>query len=174
MAVERLMFHQIFFTFEIALEFLDAKDPILKENLIEKKQDIAYLTDLFAKWNEVNLQLQGHSLNLIKTKSTITAFLVRINFMKQNIGRGEFSQFPNLSQTNCQDDDVSAYIQHLNALYADFKIRFEDILTMEIPQCIINPYGDIEKMDVILQKELIEVSTNEELKEQFRKGYQKL
>ncbi|CAH1988298.1 unnamed protein product [Acanthoscelides obtectus] len=25
--------------------------------------------------------------------------------MKQNIGRGEFSQFPNLSQTSCQEDD---------------------------------------------------------------------
>nr|CAI5832925.1 unnamed protein product [Callosobruchus analis] len=35
--------------------------------------------------------------------------------MKQNIGRGEFSQFPNLSQTNCQEDDVSTYVQHLNA-----------------------------------------------------------
>jgi hypothetical protein len=61
--------------------------------------------------------------------------------MKQNIGRREFSQFPNLSQTNCQDD-VSAYVQHLNALHTDLKTRFEDVLTMEIPQWIINPYGD--------------------------------
>jgi len=129
---------KFFSFFETVLEFLDAKDPILKENLIEIKQDIVYSTDLFAKFNKVNLQLQGDSLNLIITKLTIVAFLVRINFMKQNIGRGEFSQFPNLSQTKCQDDDVSAYVQHLNALYADFKIRFEDILTMEIPQWIIN------------------------------------
>jgi hypothetical protein len=90
--------------------------------------------------------------------------------MKQNIGRREFPQFPNSSQTNCQDDDVSANVQHLNALH--FKTRFEDVLTMEIPQWIINPYGDIEELDVMLQEELIAISTNEELKVQFRKGYQ--
>jgi hypothetical protein len=161
-----------FLIFGTVLEFLDAKDPILKENLIKWKPDIAYLTDLFTKFNEVNLQLQGDNLNLIKTKSIIAAFLARINLMKQNIGRREFSQFPNLSQTNCQDDDVSAYVQHLNALHTDFKTRFEDVLTMEIPQWIINPYGDIEESDVMLQEELIGISTNEELKVQFRKGYQ--
>ncbi|CAH1993401.1 unnamed protein product [Acanthoscelides obtectus] len=70
--------------------------------------------------------------------------------MKQNIGRGEFSQFPNLSQTSGQEDDVSTYVQHLNVLYSDFESRFEDILTME----------------------LTELSTNEELKVQFKNGYQ--
>ena len=46
----------------------------------------------------------------------------------------------------------------------------EDVLTMEIPQWI-NPYGDIEESNVMLQEELIGVSTNEELKVQFRKVY---
>ncbi|CAH2008016.1 unnamed protein product [Acanthoscelides obtectus] len=39
-----------------------------------RKTDIAYLTDLFTKFNMVNLQLQGDSLNLIKTKSILSAF----------------------------------------------------------------------------------------------------
>jgi hypothetical protein len=30
------------------------------------KNDIAYLTDLYNKFNETNLQLQGDDLNLIK------------------------------------------------------------------------------------------------------------
>ncbi|CAH2003665.1 unnamed protein product [Acanthoscelides obtectus] len=82
--------------------------------------------------------------------------------MKQNI-----VQFPNLSQTSCQEDDV----QHLNALYSDFESRFEDILTMVIPPWIISPYGDIEETNVIIQEELTELSTNEELKVQFKNGY---
>lgn len=94
---------------------------------------------MLTKFNMVNLQLQGDSLNLIKTKSILSAFLARVKLMKQNIGRGEFSQFPNLSQTSCQEDDVSTYVQHLNALYSDFESRFEDILTMVIPPWIINP-----------------------------------
>ncbi|CAH1963773.1 unnamed protein product [Acanthoscelides obtectus] len=100
------------------------------------------------------------------------AFLARVKLMKQNIGRGEISQFPNLSQTSCQEDDVSTYVQHLNALYSDFESRFEDILTMVIPPWIINPYGDIEETNVIIQEELTELSTNKELKVQFKNGYQ--
>ncbi|CAH1958412.1 unnamed protein product [Acanthoscelides obtectus] len=90
--------------------------------------------------------------------------------MKQNIGRGEFSLFPNLSETSCQEDDVSTYVQHLNALCSDFESMFEDILTMVIPPWIINPYGDIEETNVIIQEELTELSTKEEL--QFKNGYQ--
>ncbi|CAH1986347.1 unnamed protein product [Acanthoscelides obtectus] len=137
------------------LEFLDTKDKILKENLTKRKTDIACLTDLFTKFNMVNLQLQGDSLNLIKTKSILSAFLAR---------------FPNLSQTSCQEDDVSTYVQHLNALYSDFESRFEDILTTVIPPWIINPYGDIEETNVIIQEELTELSANEELKVQFKNG----
>ncbi|CAH2002910.1 unnamed protein product [Acanthoscelides obtectus] len=84
---------------------------------------------------------------------------------------GAPAMFPNLSQTSCQEDDVSTYVQHLNALYSDFESRFEDILTMVIPPWIINPYGDIEETNVIIQEELTELSTNEELKVQFKNGY---
>ncbi|KAJ8895822.1 hypothetical protein PR048_001160 [Dryococelus australis] len=75
-------------------------------------------------------------------------------------------------QRNCQDDDASAYVQHLNVLHTDFETRFEDVLTVEIQQWIINPYSDIEETDVILQEKLTRISTNEELKVQFRKKYQ--
>ncbi|CAH2002092.1 unnamed protein product [Acanthoscelides obtectus] len=163
---------RFFALFETILEFLDTKDKILKENLMKRKTDIAYLTDLFTKFNMVNLQLQGDSLNLIKTMSILSAILARVKLMKQDIERGEFSQFPNLSQTSCKEDDVSTYVQHLNALYSDFESRFEDILTMVIPPWIINPYGDIEETNVIIQEELTELSTNEELKVQFKNGYQ--
>lgn len=149
-----------FSLFETVFEFLDAKDPILKQKLIKWKPDIAYLTDLFAKFNEVNDQLQGDSLNLIKTKSITGAFLARMKLMKQNFGQREFSQFPHLVQRNCQDDDVSAYVQHSNVLHTDFEIRFEDVLTMEISKWIINPYGDIEETYVMLQEELIDRNNN--------------
>jgi hypothetical protein len=167
-----LCLSRFFALFETVLEFLESHDENLKENLVNRKTDIAYLTDLFAKFNGVNLQLQGDNLNLIKTKSIISAFLARIKIMKQNIGRYEFSQFPNLSPEICQEDDVLIYVQHLDSLYSDFETRYEDILTLVIPQWIIDPFGEIEEMDVTLQKELIGVSTNEELKVQFRRGYQ--
>ncbi|CAH1954497.1 unnamed protein product [Acanthoscelides obtectus] len=69
---------RFFALFETILEFLDTKDKILKENLMKRKTDIAYLTDLFTKFNMVNLQLQGDILNLIETKSILSAFLARV------------------------------------------------------------------------------------------------
>lgn len=43
---------------------------------------------------------------------------------------------------------------------------------MEIPPWIINPFDDTEVADVVFQEELLELTTNEELKVQFKKGYQ--
>ncbi|GBP27202.1 Zinc finger MYM-type protein 6 [Eumeta japonica] len=51
--------------------------------------------------------------------------------------------------------------------------RFEDILSMEIPPWIISPFDETEVENVILQEELLELSTNEELKVTFKRGYQK-
>lgn len=67
----------------------------------------------------------------------------------------------NLSQVECLHEDIQTYIKHLIALHDDFKIRFEDILTMEILPWIINLFfveTDVESL--IVQEELLEYSTN--------------
>ncbi|GBN04485.1 hypothetical protein AVEN_112733-1 [Araneus ventricosus] len=43
---------------------------------------------------------------------------------------------------------------------------------MEIPPWIITPLDETEEANVVLQEELLELSTNEELKAKFKKGYQ--
>lgn len=55
--------------FDSVLEFFEEKNADLKSKLLQFKTDVAYMTDLFAKFNGVNLQLQGAELNLITTKS---------------------------------------------------------------------------------------------------------
>ena len=82
--------------FDSVLEFLEEKDVALKDKLLHFKADIAYMTDLFAKFNVVNKQLQGDDLNLIMTKSVTSAFLKKLILWKQNFGCKEFSQFPAL------------------------------------------------------------------------------
>ncbi|GBP35826.1 hypothetical protein EVAR_27746_1 [Eumeta japonica] len=54
-----------------------------------------------------------------------------------------------------------------------FKFRFEDILSMQIPPFIINPFDETEVENVILQEELLELSTNEGPKVTFKRGNQK-
>ncbi|XP_062530775.1 uncharacterized protein LOC134200913 [Bombyx mori] len=62
------------------------RDIELHENLITSKNDIAYLTDLYTL-PDMNLQLQGDDLNLIKTKNVVAAFVAKLLLHKKNIGR---------------------------------------------------------------------------------------
>ncbi|GBP52560.1 Protein FAM200B [Eumeta japonica] len=86
---------------------------------------------------------------------------------------GEQLILPAVEEVECLDEDIQTYVQHLIALHDDFKFRFEDILSMEIPPWIINPFDETVMENVILQEELLELSTNEELKVTFKRGYQK-
>jgi len=51
-------------------------------------------TDIFTKFKEVNLQLQGNDVNLNEAKSAISTFLSKFNAFKCNRARHELKQFP--------------------------------------------------------------------------------
>nr|XP_042904628.1 protein ZBED8-like [Parasteatoda tepidariorum] len=123
------------------------------------------MTDLFAKFNGVNLKFQDNELNLITSKSVISAFLKKLILWKQNFGRNEFSQFPILSDLKKNGEissgDIQEYCQHLESFYMGFSNRFKDVLTLEVPQWVMNPYVNIEAAEVHIQEELVELSTYE-------------
>jgi hypothetical protein len=84
------------------------------------KNDVAYLTDLYNTFNETNLQLHGDDLNLIKANATMSTLVSKLAFYKQNLGRRQFYQFPNLSSVETNDDDVLVFCQHFEALKEEF------------------------------------------------------
>ena len=67
----------------------------------------------------------------------------KLIFYKQNLGRKQYSQFLHLSKLPemLHDDDILLYVTHLDALHKDFEERFEDLLNLQIPQWIRNPYN---------------------------------
>lgn len=120
------------------MEFPKDDNEVLQYNLIESKSDIAYLTELFQKFNESNLQLQGDDLNLIKTKSVVSALAKKLILYKQNFQQGKFSNYPKLSVVEKNDDDIQSYCDHLETLNSDFIQRFGDILKMKIHDWIFD------------------------------------
>ncbi|KFD51387.1 hypothetical protein M513_07792 [Trichuris suis] len=110
--------------FETVLEFFEKHDVSLGENLKKFQSDTAYLCDLYSKFNEMNLLLQGDDLNLIRTKAVVCAFHSKLLLFKRNFARGESSQFPNLYEMErrqkIQDEDVEEYCHHLELLHRDF------------------------------------------------------
>ncbi|KAG0438021.1 SCAN domain-containing protein 3 [Dictyocoela muelleri] len=164
--------NRFFILYKTVLEFLHDKDQDLHAKLSESKTDVAYLADLFDKFNDLNLKLQGDDNNFIKTKSLLSGFARKLLFYKQNLGRGELSQFQNLKSVESCDNDILAYVQHLESLCVDFNQRFEDVLSMNIPDWILDPYQSIETEESVdVHEELLEIQSDEEIKFKFKSGY---
>lgn len=123
--------------FNTVVEFLESNDANLCTEVTERKVDIAYLTDVFEKLNEVNLKLQGTEMNLIKGKSIIAAFMAKLDVYISNLRRQELSQFPNLKaavEGNDGDDAIpDTYVSHLENVKQDMSERFGDLTRLEIP-----------------------------------------
>ncbi|KFD48236.1 hypothetical protein M514_15905, partial [Trichuris suis] len=163
--------------FKAVLEFFSSHDNALCENLRRRESDIAYLADLYFKFNEMNLLLQGDELNLITTRAAVCGFVRKLPLFRRNLARRELGQFPNLcalqKKVEIKDDDVEAYCQHLDMLHHDLSVRYEDIFGMEVPSWVIDPFSAADAAELELQEELVELQANEELKVKFLKnGYQ--
>ncbi|KRZ07816.1 Protein ZBED8 [Trichinella zimbabwensis] len=149
--------------FETILEFFENKEPSLRDSLNK------------FKFNEVNLQLQRSELDLIMTRSVISSFASKLALFKHNFGHREFYQFSSVAALRengaMHDDDIQIYCDHLDVLQKDMQERFQDILTMKIPNWVIDPFSNIDEIEMELEEELIELQTNEELKPKFKNKY---
>ena len=105
--------------FSTVVEFFQALDDSVSLELISIEADIAYLSEIFMKFNKVNLQLQGNRVNLIKVKSTVLAFISKLELYKCNLGRHKLFQFPSLAklykESAVQDDDLKRILLTLRS-----------------------------------------------------------
>ncbi|KHJ40297.1 hypothetical protein D918_09655 [Trichuris suis] len=92
----------------------------------------------------MNVQLQKGELNLITSKSVISAFVSKLVLYKKNLSRGELGQFLNLDKVRLndilKDSDIDAYCGHLQILHDDFQRRFGDLLSLAVPSWVFDPF----------------------------------
>lgn len=170
---------RFFELFETVTEFLDSCDPELSQALRLRKFEIAYLTDIFEKLNEVNMKLQGNKMNLIKAKGIISSFIAKFAIFKGNIGRGELCQFPSLQKCSeslhLEDDQIFTFTDHLDKLKCDMESRFEDIANLKIPDWVFDPFSfdAVDTLEHILQTEFLDLKYDCEAKMIFKQhGYE--
>ena len=60
--------------FNSVIDFFSEKDKVLADNLVKRKIDIAYMSDLYGKINNLNKTLQDKNLNLVKVKKKDNQF----------------------------------------------------------------------------------------------------
>ncbi|CAH1102124.1 unnamed protein product [Psylliodes chrysocephalus] len=79
------------------------------------------------------------------------------------------NNFPSLSaiSSNINNDDLLVYCQYLENIHAYFKEQFQDILS--IIAWVLDPFSNVDTAGSSqLEEELIELTTNEELKNKFK------
>ena len=144
-------FCRFYSLFDTIVEFLHKDILDFMQLVLTTKSDIAYLTDLYEKFNAMNLQLQGNMVTLIKT--VVSYFIGRLKLFKPNIGRRGYYQFPRLAELKLTDDDLLAYCKHLEVLKEDVIKRFRNLLALEPPNWIIDPFN-ISEVPLESQEEL--------------------
>ena len=81
----------------------------------------------------------------------------------------EFYQFPRLAELAVSDDDLFAYCYHLDAFKMDMTKRLTDLLELETPDWIIDPFCvHVETISLSLQEELIDLQNDCEEKARFK------
>lgn len=147
------------------------KDAEFGEELVSVKCDIFYLSDIFEKLNLLNKQLQGKNCNLITCKKVINAFLGKLNLFITNIGRRELAQFSSLATilNEIQDDDLEIYINHLKQLREDMRVRFIDIINLNIPDWVIDPFSvNAADINIELQECLVDLQSDMNAQVRFK------
>ena len=103
--------------FDTVVEFLQSCDLALAQEVMLIRNDSAYLWDIFAKFNELNLSFQGNEIKLIK--SALSGFNNKLTLYQRNLARRDFFQFASLQQLNSRsgsavsNPDIGAYGKHL-------------------------------------------------------------
>nr|XP_020653392.1 SCAN domain-containing protein 3-like [Pogona vitticeps]XP_020653393.1 SCAN domain-containing protein 3-like [Pogona vitticeps] len=165
-------FHELFDT---AVEFLESIEPSLSSSLKLRRLDIAYLADVFDKLNEVNVKLQGDKINFIKAKGVICSFLSKLDLLASNMSRQELYHFPSLgNERQLQADDVDVFCCHLKQLKEDIETRFYDLINLNVPTWVLNPFtADFAQLHPKLQEPLTDLKYDCEAQSHFQSyGYE--
>ena len=108
-------------------------------------------------------------MTMIRCKSIIAGLVRKLPLFRQNIGRGDFSQFPLLgSCPTVTEADRLCYVEHLMALEQDLLKRFTELLHLEIPAWVIDPFHINAHDFPEIEEELIDLQVDEELKVMFQ------
>ncbi|XP_042904501.1 protein FAM200C-like [Parasteatoda tepidariorum] len=113
---------------------------------------------------EINVKLQGNKMNIIKAKGIISSFIAKFDIYKSNIGRKELMQFPTLRKCSMADivileNKILIFTDQLDQLKTDMESRFKDLMKLEIPDWIFDPFcfEVVDKLTSSLQTEFLDL-----------------
>ncbi|KAB0790551.1 hypothetical protein PPYR_15047, partial [Photinus pyralis] len=147
--------------------FMDMKGkPELVQHLKDNAwlSDLAFLVDVTGYLNELNRNIQKPGQFVHELFAHIKSFQAKLRLWEIQLRSGNAYHFPTLSAHKNFDRDALAEV--LRSLNAEFTSRFQDFRSREQEfEIFINPFiVDVEKVDMSLQMELIQLQADDVLK----------
>ena len=104
--------------YDSVIHFLDEDARFSQLAELDVRHQVCYLADIFAHLNALNVALQGHENNLIRSQTQVKMFIARLKLWVDEICQQDFSSFPFLY---LQTNEISAITKdiaanHLNLL----------------------------------------------------------
>lgn len=110
-----------------------------------RRTDVAYLSDIFDKLNDIDINLRGKKLNFIKAKGIIMGFMTKLSLFENKLSHHELYQFSFLQammevEGKLCDNDLETYYSHVQALKEDMLTRFKDLSELRVPDWVVTPF----------------------------------
>lgn len=139
---------------------------------------LCYLSDIFAKLNDLNLSLQGKNCDIFTSNDKIESFIKKISIWKSRVEKNSFEMFSSVDNFVIEKIHRKTFIaktivDHLKALEIQFRTYF--ILNIDLQKIvwIQKPFwiglSEIDHLPLKAQEEFAELSCDSNLKLQFQK-----
>ncbi|XP_030298054.1 zinc finger BED domain-containing protein 5-like [Sparus aurata] len=134
---------------------------------------LAYLSDMFLKLNEVNLQMQGKNTHLPHLADKITSFIRKLEMWQQRVKNGNIDSFENLKSfievNKLQNTVIPCMEAHFSALQKHFQ-RYFPVQDPKEHDWIRDPFSATPPADFSTAEEeqFVDVTSDSTMRLQFK------
>ncbi|XP_069582815.1 general transcription factor II-I repeat domain-containing protein 2-like [Ranitomeya imitator] len=126
------------------IQFLELKDDLCAEISDSQWQaDLAFLTDITSKLNDLNRELQGKDKTITEMIGAVNAFTQKLKLCQTQLQKGVFHHFPSLQHLLKENTpfDKNVYLESCEKLNKEFEKRFSEFHCVEaIALFMSNPF----------------------------------
>lgn len=129
---------------------------------------VSFLSDIFDKLNQVNLQLQGAHENFITISSKLKGFEEKLRFWNSKVSKSNFGSFPTVDSNPSKLQIKQEIEETLKSLSESFLKYFPNLEICEM-EWVVNPFMECEanKLEEELEENLIDLKNDLVFKQVF-------
>ena len=156
--------------YEIVREILRGKPLFRCLRSLNTKTIIFYLADIFRYLNFLYYGLQGNCKDVVYSSTLIRKFITHFQTLKLQLLSNNLNLFPFLSSLNRQISarQISTFSNHLSQLSKALERRFTDLLAINVPPWVENPFCVIpEHFPSTIRDELVQLQASQQANDIF-------